>query len=80
MSEEWSPDSVIFVKVDTDEASDVIKLNQVKAFPTFAVINTKGETVYTQSGFNQAKVAEAMESSGAVRQLARQQAGNKKAD
>ena len=49
MSEEWSPDSVIFVKVDTDEASDVIKLNQVQAFPTFAVINTKGETVYTQS-------------------------------
>jgi hypothetical protein len=68
MSEEWTEASTIFVKVDNDEAGDVGKANGVRGFPTFAVINPQGETVYNQGGFDKAKVVAALESSGAVKQ------------
>ena len=45
----------MFVKVDGDQAREVLSANNVSAFPTFKVFKDKAE-VFTQGGFAQGAI------------------------
>ena len=65
MSEEYTAESTVFVKVDGDQAREVLSANGVTAFPTFKVFKDKAE-VLSQGGFAQGAIAKAMTDNGAV--------------
>ena len=65
MSEKYTEESAVFVKVDADQAREVLSANNVSAFPTFKVFKNKAE-VFTQGGFAQAAIAKALVDNGAV--------------
>ena len=65
MSEKYTEESAVFVKVDGDKAREVLSANNVSAFPTFKVFKDKAE-VFTQGGFAQGAIAKALVDNGAV--------------
>jgi thioredoxin-like negative regulator of GroEL len=69
MCEEYTEESTIFVKVDADQASEVISANGVQAFPTFKVFSD-GQGVYSKGGFDRSAVAAALGQHGAVKATA----------
>eukprot|EP01043_Picozoa_sp_COSAG02_P037983 COSAG02_NODE_2894_length_7791_cov_5.387415_7_plen_64_part_00 len=56
---------MVFVKVDGDQAREVLSANNVSAFPTFKVFKDKAE-VFTQGGFAQDAIAKVLVENGAV--------------
>lgn len=65
MSEEYTAESTIFVKVDGDQAREVLTANGVSAFPTFKVFKGNAE-VLIKGGFAKDDIAKAMVSAGAA--------------
>ena len=65
MSEQYTEESVVFVKVDGDQAREVLAANNVSAFPTFKVFKAKAE-IFSQGGFAQAAIAKSLVDNGAV--------------
>ncbi len=65
MSEKFTEESAVFVKVDGDQAREVLSANNVSAFPTFKLFKDKTE-VFTQGGFAQSAITKALVDNGAV--------------
>lgn len=66
MSEQYTEDSTVFVKVDGDQAREVLQQNGVSAFPTFKVFKDN-DAVFSKGGFAQSEIAKALADNGAVK-------------
>ena len=67
MSEEYTQETVIFAKVDVDEAADVSSELQITAMPTFKLIGPDGEVGMTR-GWSEDGVRRLLARGGAQRE------------
>jgi len=65
LSEQFTPESCVFAKVDVDGARDVAQRLQIRAMPTFKIFKNKQEAEVQQGWPGEAKLKQMLLSHGA---------------